>query len=252
MSAVRPPYIGVTGVTSTEDVAFLDALAGSLSAGVRLMAGVLVSGHGTLAGAAPKSARYASIGAAAATAAAARASWPVVHYNSKLGSPIDEQLACLMAAVPAARGVQLNIDRPDPGLLAAFKDRHPGVEVIVQVRLECEREAVRFIDGYVGVADHALLDVSLGSGRPMPEEWCCGVAERHGERWLSSGVRLGLAGGLGPWSGPTAARVRARLGALAEELSWDAESGTRRKEDDSMSREMCVSYVRAVASAVRP
>jgi hypothetical protein len=76
-------------------------------------------------------------------------------------------------------------------------------------------------------ADHALLDLSGGTGREVSPEW---LSEQIGDwaYWESIGVRPGIAGGLGPGCGPLLERF---ANSVAPEVwrgvNLDAESRLR-------------------------
>lgn len=241
-------YVGASGVCRVEDVELLDLIASRVPAWARVAAGVLVSGHGTMRREAELGARYPEASKVAEIVARSRRAAPFIHYNSRLDEPLSGQLLSVVRAFPELKGIQVNMASPDPKELAEFKARRPDVELVVQVRHRDAADAAGFIDRYVGVADHALLDCSLGTGSAADFELCSWVVMTHGRRWLDAGVRLGIAGGLGPWSGPSIRLLEREVAdcGMARELSWDAETGLRYPDQTALSQERCAGYVSAV------
>lgn len=247
-------YIGFTGLSCAADVNRLSAMA--RPAHTRLMAGVLVSGHRTLAGRSGSGPRYPNINIAAKLAEWAElVAWPVVHYNSRDGEPLDSQLARLINAIPHASGVQMNMVAPDPDALAAFRSSHPQVEFILQVSPGCiDASRASSVDEYVmryrGIAEHALLDLSCGRGVSMDESWASSVLASFGEKWLMAGIRPALAGGLGPDCKDTVRRVASAIGELVNECSWDAESGLRAEDDTCLDANKMARYLMGVVGGI--
>lgn len=247
-------YIGFTGLSRAADVSRLSAMVAPV--GARLMAGVLVSGHRTLAGRSGGSQRYPNIEAAARIAMGSSPfAWSVVHYNSKLEEPLDSQLGRVLGKVPDALGVQMNIPAPDPDALARFRSLHPDVELILQVSPECidagDLSSVdRYVMRYQGIVDHALLDLSCGRGVSVDTAWASSVLTSFGEMWLRVGIRPALAGGLGPHSKGTVASVAVSVGELAKELSWDAETKIRSEDDACMDADKMAAYLTAIVAGI--
>lgn len=219
------PYIGITGIVSAGDVHALRTLAWREPPpfGYRWMAGVLASAK-TLAGEATTNARYPrfdDVPAILADLALDTRTWPVVHFNCREG--LAGHLRTL-AGLSAMRGLQLNVQNPDRGEVAAFKRDRPDVEFILQVNAAAADESGaltpdsirRYIDRYDGVADFALVDASAGRGKAIDLAVARQIAAyRPG---------MALAGGFGPG---TDSAVRA-LCEVARDLSFDAESRVRR------------------------
>lgn len=248
MSAKFPMYVGASGVCRVEDADLLDLIGTHLPPWARMVTGVLVSGHGTMRRQAELGARYPEASVVAQIVASARRSAPFVHYNSRLDEPLSEQLRAVAAAFPELKGIQVNMPSPDPAELSEFKSHRPDVELVVQVRQPGATEVSRFIDRYLGVADHALIDSSLGTGKEADFGRCSWMIALHGRRWLDGGVRVGVAGGLGPWSGSSVNRLEreAEGYGMGREVSWDAETGLRCPGQTALSKERCAGYVSAV------
>ncbi len=135
---IDQPYIGITGITSLEDVETIGACCNIVAATVRthrVMAGVLVSAK-TLRGEATTNRRYPSIDAADEPLQLSRYAyaWPVVHYNTRATSDaLRDELRLLVERCPSMRGLQLNVVSPDPDVVARFASEHQSIEVILQV-----------------------------------------------------------------------------------------------------------------------
>lgn len=241
----RQPYIGVTGLVTSEDVHKVTDAWNSmchLAPGHRLMAGVLVSAK-TLRGEATASRRYPPVGRVPGLVAACREAglWPVLHYNTREIGTLGEQVDRLVATAGVVGGVQFNVVCPDLHALRRLRWAH-GREVILQVNggsvatLGEHRWAGRQYAGlYAGVASYALFDLSGGTGRPFSVAWAARELSADGAEglWRLWGISPGVAGGLGPGCADALADLRTRIGSgLAGSLSVDAESGLRVPVDD--------------------
>lgn len=221
-------YIGVTGVVHPVDAATVYDLRGETPSGYVLMAGVLVSGK-TLRGQAVTNRRYPVLREAAQRVRDLRDEWiaPVVHYN--LGDderPLDTQILNVIEATDP-EGVQFNVGRPDVEAVRRCWLGGSQMAWILQVNarslLGITPEAVwAYVSKYAGMATHALVDLSQGTGQGLGLAWTTAVLAGWRPEW----PRPGVAGGLGPDSGEVA---RACLRALPPglELSFDAESRLR-------------------------
>lgn len=241
------PYIGVTGAVVKDDVIsacrLFNARPGGQRSGRRLMLGVLVSAK-TLDGRTVPSRRYPTIKVAEEllAEAASHGAWPVVHFNSNQAVFLDEQLNAVLSACPSARGIQLNIVRPDVAALERFRESYPDIEIIVQANKSSLRTndpvAVRgFAATYRHVADHCLIDMSGGTGRVILPEWTA-AAIGDADWWIHCGITPGIAGGLGPDALPVLTDVLGRFGRdMVDMLSVDAETGLRVSVDDPLPGE---------------
>jgi len=249
-------YIGITGIVTDEDVETARLCAGLVPAPRVLMAGVLVSAK-TRLGQATTNRRYpASAEARRLVVALASFATPVAHYNTRSrGLLLAAELDALLEQVPAARGVQLNVVRPDGDAVEVFQRAHPEADLILQVNgsslTSRTPDAVRrYVDSYP-TANHALLDMSGGRGTAIDPTWAAAVL-RH---WTSA-ARPALAGGLGPDCADILHAVVA--GAPGVAFSTDAESGVRvpvadplpgERHQDRLDRDRALAYVRAVVAA---
>lgn len=241
VQGARRRYIGVTGFAEPADVVIARECVGLVPPAWRLMAGVLVSAK-TLRGERVERRRYPALAVAAALLSDLRdaGAWPVVHFNTRAtGAAFRAELEQLARALPAARGVQLNVVRPDRDALAAFFAARPEQEFILQVNRAVLHDAFdpetaidAYVEHYDGIARHALVDFSGGEGKPLD----AGFALRLIHDWTHR-AGLAVAGGL------DAHAVRALIGVR---VSCDAESRLR-TPDDVLDREATLAYVRAAA-----
>lgn len=233
----QSPYLGVTGIVSTEDVCALNRCWSSVRDQTRrfLMAGVLVSAK-TLRGESTESRRYPKLGALSELLEGlAEFAWPVVHYNTRAtGEDLTRELFDLSRYLSSSVvcGLQLNVVRPAD---SAFRNtRHLFNKRILQVNTSSlgEGDVREYAGQYAGAVDHALIDLSGGTGKPLDPDW---LAETIGpwSFWQTCGIRPGLAGGLGPDCARVLSRFAQRVGPeVWRGVSVDAESGLRVPVDD--------------------
>lgn len=262
-------YIGVTGFANLADLEVIPRLVKAAPATHRIMAGVLVS-YKTLRGEAPPSPRYAPGGGVEEILRGAKeaGAWPVVHYNSRSGD-LGAELERLVERFPAMEGIQLNIVAPDPYAIRDFNKAHPNIEVILQVNgaslVNGAISAAEYVERYLphGIR-HALIDPSGGRGRALSMESIASLYDVWGTA-DDAGVRMGIAGGLGPKCAGLLQRIAVRLrradgpDVLLSQLSYDAESRVRvplpggepgARHWDALSADLAVAYVNAVASSI--
>lgn len=182
---------------------------------------------------------------------------PAVHYNTRAaGDALREELFALFVAVPRARMLQLNVERPEVAPLRAFREAHPDVEIVLQLnaatRAECPLgTAWGACARYADVIDHALLDLSRGEGKALSVPQVAGDIVTSMTRFHRANVRLGVAGGLGPEARGVLDDLRAKVGdERFDALSFDAESALRSPADDPTPGEryqdrLCVEKTRA-------
>jgi hypothetical protein len=209
------PYIGVTGIVTDANAALMYQLTGRVRSGVdhdqandlvpsgyRLMAGVLVSSK-TLDGTPLPNRRYPTRREASQRlydlADEDAHVWPVAHYNlGGDGRPLAQQLDDLVEALDPA-GVQLNVVRPSLNELLTFRGLNPRTEIILQVNGRSLRDTSphavwAYVSTYTGLATHALVDLSGGTGRTIDLAWAGTVLGG----WQTDWPAPGIAGGLGP------------------------------------------------------
>lgn len=220
---IAQPYIGITGITSDEDVDTISECCKIVAATVRthrVMAGVLVSAK-TLRGEPTTNRRYPTIDRVEALLLNSRYAyaWPVVHYNTRaVGDSLGNELRELVNRCPSMRGLQLNVVSPEPDVVAKFAVDHPNVEVILQVnraampsldkivgsdgdkliaRRNVASEVIAYTSQYEGIM-HVLLDASGGDGRGLDTRAIGTIIGRRAHELNRRGIRIGFAGGLGP------------------------------------------------------
>jgi hypothetical protein len=265
------PYIGITGITDVEDVGTVRecvAVARSLVPTHRVMAGVLVS-RKTLIGEVVTNRRYPDINGVNGLLGACLdvGAWPTVHYNTR--SEKDQllvELEILHGHCPAMQGLQLNVVTPYPATVREFCLSHPEIEVILQINGSSIKATGLTPRSYAMVyrgPKHALLDASGGTGRVFSPD----VADTLLETQYSLaelGVRMGLAGGLGPGCQSRLTAIRNSLatyrGFNLRDLSLDAESGVRvpvpdpiegEPYQDMLDRNKALAYVKDVSAAIQ-
>jgi hypothetical protein len=290
MSIFPPvPYIGVTGIVTPDDLDTVRECVRTLRDNCptvlggdpthRFMAGVLVS-HKTLNGLPTTNRRYPArtMVETLLKGCMEAGAWPVIHYNTHAkGDALALELEQLCKDFPSMRGLQLNLVCPNPEVVKSFaSDPTRRVEVILQINhTSLVKSAVPpakighpcdYAMGYSGIS-HALMDASGGRGKAFdPVETAdtiCGTIDTLSK----SGVRLGLAGGLGPECSSLLEDLKAGLWGYEgdpdielRELSFDAESRVRvlvpdpiegEKYQDMLDRTKCIAYVAAVCAALK-
>jgi hypothetical protein len=278
-----PPaaYVGITGIVTEDDVETVRQAAAIVRTRAphrRLMAGVLVSWK-TLCGRSTTNRRYPTLEAAGrlVEALVEAGAWPVVHYNSRephLGS----QVVSLLAALPWAGGVQLNVVRPEPDEIAQIRRFHPPseMEIILQANhaapWDAEAGLLAWSLRFEGLVQHILLDLSGGRGTGIDPGKVAAVLGHATGRWLHAGIRPALAGGLGPDCARVLRETGRQIGAPCQPAdphggsvvlaacSCDAESGVRVPVDDPvegepfqdrLDRGKALAYVEAALGALK-
>ncbi len=264
---IARPYIGITGIVTSDDAETARECVRLVPPTHRLMAGVLVSAK-TLRGGTPTSRRYPRIGAVEGILAALAdaGAWPVVHYNSRAeGEDLAVELRVLANLCESMRGVQLNIARPDAWAIDGFLRGHPNVEFILQVNrgaypngvMPSADVAAAYVHNYRAVASYALLDLSGGLGTAVDVEFTAKILSRWREDWF---VGAAVAGGLGPDASGVLTSLRGAVGdGVFRTLSFDAETGVRvpvsdpiagEKHQDTLARGEALAWVRCGTAAI--
>ncbi len=282
------PYIGITGIVTQDDVETVKECVRTLQDHCptmftgepthRFMAGVLVS-YKTLTGQPTTNRRYpprTEVETLLSQCLAAGA-FPVIHFNTHAkGADLAREMEQLCEAFPSMRGLQLNLVCPDPEVVRSFtSDPMRRVEVILQINHTSLVKTAKppakighpcdYAMGYTGIS-HALIDASGGNGRLFDHRTADTILETL-STMEDRGVRLGLAGGLGPDCGGALNDLRTGLlGHGGDEdvdldvLSYDAESRVRvpvpdpiegEEYQDMLDRISSVNYVAAVCAALR-
>lgn len=215
------PYLGITGFTSSNEVAA--ALQALPSGRRRLMVGILVSDR-TLEGLAEEMQprRHPRIEDLPALFFEDPRAFNTVHFHTRTPEILAEQVLRLAErAGPGLQGVQINLDHAPADGLRAIRAARPDLRIILPLR----GPVGRFLEESAGLADVVLYDFSAGRGVPFdPAEARAALEEIEAGM---PGVALAVAGGLGP---DTIHRVRPLLERFPD-LSLDAESRLRDPED---------------------
>lgn len=266
------PYIGVTGVVTPGDleavrdgarIVGLHRAAGGRDA-YRPMVGVLASAK-TLRGVPTPSRRYPTITMAEDLLRDASSfAFAAVHYNTRSSGGLADELARLVDRLPSAAGVQLNVTKPDSIQIAHFHRAHRGIELILQLNravwfptmadtAEAVRLAQRFVWEYLPCIRHVLIDASGGEGVPFAAEPTLALVEALACDPDTEHLRVGVAGGLGPQSGP----VLAQLARASVKVSIDAEGALRvphtpqgRRHEDDLEPTRVAAYLAAAHDAL--
>ena len=292
MSIYPPvPYIGITGIVTPDD---LDTVRECVRVvrdkcptlvpqtdepTHRFMAGVLVS-RKTLTGQPTTNRRYPKIEVVndLLEACLGHGAFPVVHYNTQSrGAEFARELEQLVKLLPHMRGLQLNVVCPDPDVVQNFTmGSGHRVEVILQINhtslvrtgktyQPCDY-ALNYCKSSNGGISHALIDASGGRGKLFDQSTADRIIETI-HRLKDRGVRLGLAGGLGPDCGEALDNLKAGLAGHGGDpdielvdISFDAESKVRvpvpdpiegEKYQDMLDRTKSLDYVCAVCAELK-
>lgn len=265
------PYIGITGIVDDNDIATVRACVGKIL-GIRgaashvLMAGVLVS-RKTLTHDVTTNRRYPIIEVVddLLRSCGSVSAWPVVHYNTRSkGDVLATELDMVVETCPSMRGIQLNIVSPDVSVVCKFAVKYPEVQVIIQINGSSLRATGLtprgYAMGYPGIK-HALLDLSGGNGKAIDPSVASRDILEACFPLRNNGVRLGIAGGLGPLNPELSAVLNECLpsGITPRDLSYDAESGVRvpvpdpiegEPYQDVLDRDCALAYVESIGRAL--
>lgn len=215
------PYVGITGFTTTEEVAA--ALKALPPGRRRLMVGILVSDR-TLEGLPEEMGprRHPAVADLEILFSADPRAFNAVHFHTRTPERLVDQVERVIAvAGPRLHALQINLERTPPGALRAIRARFPGLQLILPLR----EAAHRFAETYAKLVDIVLFDWSAGHGVLFDPAEARAALEEIEARM--PGIALALAGGLGP---DTIDRVRPLLERFPD-LSFDAESRLRDAED---------------------
>lgn len=231
----RDRYIGITGFTEREQVEkVLDAMPGYTNR--KLMVGILAS-RATLRRTQnpwhPN--RYPTLDKLATIPVDDPRTYTLIHYYTQQTATLFDQLAELTERCGTLlNGFQLNIPWPDPDTLRAYRAHYPSKQFVLPITDEMIKEANgnmrtiadRLNSEYDGLAEHILLDGSLGEEKMFAPRI---MRERIAAlKAASIKMGIGVAGGISPH---TTDLVRY----VAEEhrdINTDAEGGVHSKEED--------------------
>ena len=244
------PYIGITGFTTSAEVAAV--LASLPDAPERLlMCGVLLS-NALLSGE-PSDApnRCPPTDAIAGIFSDDLRCLNLVHYRPRPGSNLVDALSrATQVGGPNCHGVQINATRgapwPDPDALVEYRERCNPQRIVLQAG----RDAMASVDGdptrlaqrcaeYAGIVTDVLVDASEGLGLPLD----AARSARYLDALADAAPELGLvvAGGL---HAGNIAELLSPLLPRWSRVSIDAE-GRLRDGDDVLDVGAAVAYVEA-------
>lgn len=245
-------YIGVSGINERVSIGFLRDAVALMPEGCRFAAGILVN-RKIIDGEAPKRRRNCAREHILSVVRSCRAvgAWPVIHYNVKDG----EFSSSLEVAKDTVLDVLQNIGcavqiNGFSGSLDALKEIKRALvpnELILQfwsstLGQDSHRdEWVRAIVDHYSFIDHALIDLSGGTGLPADVGFFLAVLRALPDRVQRSGVKFGIAGGFD---------AETVLGLAGECVSVDAESRLR-SSDDELIEGKALAYVRAASEVLR-
>lgn len=203
------PYIGITDFTSLQQVERMQK-AFKVHCGPeqhrRLHVGVMMS-YKTLNGLETKWTAAFPAKETIADIFSAKETMNCLHYADYDAIDIRENLARAIDYGGAGiNALQLDMVWPDPQQVAsAVNDSHKQLEVVLQVGKNAivqahnsPQEVVVRLRGYQGVAQHVLLDKSMGCGQGMDAAELIPYAHAIKEAFPDLGIAA--AGGLGPQS----------------------------------------------------
>lgn len=242
------PYIGITGFMSRDE---MDAMLALLPENCRhmLMVGVLANQR-TIRGEPqkrpnrnPKKEDIEKIFPPPSIwpASGNRTTLNLVHYNTKDGSNLADQLSLMM--LPHCDGFQLNIKWPSKWELIYFLDCYSS-DIVLQIggraagmfESSPKELAKKVSDEYYGLINYVLLDMSGGFGKPLIADALRPHLEAIRDLWPELG--LGIAGGL---SAETLHLVEPLIRDFPD-ISIDAE-GLLRDADDRLDLEKAKAYL---------
>ncbi len=201
------PYIGITDFTSPQQVDdMLKVLRDNrgLNWNRRLAVGVMMSFKTLNSEPTKWSAVFPKNDAIADIFVSDRDAFNVLHYADYGENPVRKNL--LLAAQYGGRNlqaIQLDMVWPDPNQIQDFRWKHPKIQLILQVNQRALEvldhdlhKVVARLQNYNKTIDYALLDMSMGKGKPMNADHLHRLAYTIAEHVPH--LALAVAGGLGP------------------------------------------------------
>ena len=171
-----------------------------------------------------------------------------LHYADYEGRDVKATLERVTRLCgPHLQALQLDMTWPDPNILARYRERHPNIELILQIGQPAldlvhgePAQVLARVRAYRGIIANILLDGSIGTGKLLSEEACRPVFRALWDNLPE--VELGIAGGLGP-------ETLYLLNSLLEDfpgLSFDAQSRLRPSLSalDPLDEEFVIRYIR--------
>lgn len=251
-ASVRLPYVGITGITTTEQLRYLENLLKQLDwpDTHKVMNGVLLSEKVLNGGEPSRPTRYPPLQRIPKLMSRDNRIINVIHYNSR-DPMLYAQLRRVVKLSPLIVGVQLNIPWPERSQLQLYRsDMTTSPWLILQIGAGAYRQVgdrphhlARRLEHYLGCIESVLLDPSGGEGKVLDPEALRAQLSALRFYDFSSGVAGGLA----------ADNVQELIGPLRADfpgINWDAE-GRLRTPDDQLDLEACEAYLRACRELLR-
>ena len=170
-----------------------------------------------------------------------------VHYSTERPEALVEELEEVIKLVGShLEGFQLNMMRPPIDQLESFREKHPGMLLVFQLRPDLLDEHGNDLskvielelDDYRGLVDYISFDMSLGWGIPMDVEEARVAARKLTKAFPGTGI--GVAGGL---DAEKLYKIEALSGEFPD-LCIDAETGMRSGDErDVLVQEKANSYI---------
>lgn len=200
---MKKPYIGETGFTSREQV---EEVLKVVPAGAKrkLMVGVLVSSKSIVGIPNNHPKRYPR----PEKLAEVFINHPDVLNFAHIHTKDADELSDLMYKVTELggknfHGFQLNVTWPSVYVLMEYRRRNPDHQLVLQ----CGRESLvrvgnsplvlaKKVSEYVGICDYALIDQSMGDGKPLEPKFILDCLDNL--RYLEDEMNFVMAGGLRP------------------------------------------------------
>lgn len=249
------PYIGATGFTSVEQIAFaMSSVLGREIDDYLLMIGILVS-HKTLRGEKNKwPKRYPLVEELPNLMLKSDRLLNLIHYNTHTQAFVPELEQLINMSGPNLHGFQLNICWPDPKELERFRNNGNAQSIVLQIGGNAFRQinhspkqlAEKLENEYVHLIDYVLLDPSGGFGQAMDINKADQYLDELYWRQLNEHLVFGVAGGLSGYN----IHELDPLIMKYDQLCVDAEGRLRNIETDDMVIDEMVFYLKQAQNFV--
>ena len=241
------PYIGITGVTSTNEVndvsrEFYEAGYNENSEHLPMI-GCLVS-YKTIKGESIKSKRYPKFDSLYRLMTQAKNNiFTMIHYYSEKPSSLSDQINLFFNGLyeqDLCKRLQLNIDWPEIGQLRLIKNKFPEMEIVFQasygiMESSGNKEVISGIEKYGSLIDYILIDPSGGKSLEFDMNKSLDFYKEIKERIPM--MSIGFAGGF--HADNVLNRIKNLVNMLGNSsFSIDAEGGLRDKISDEIGNDI--------------
>lgn len=250
------PYIGITGFTSTTEVAAAaDAAerAGTEDAGRAVMYGIITSDHIFDRPSERGRIRAALNDLESLVSAVPGNGIAAIHHHTPYAGKLAEELTKVLdrSYNAGARLVQINTTWPSPAVMQDLKERFPGTGFVLQFPPEALASGPEGIASraseYAGLASYTLVDPSQGAGIGFDPVLAAEIMSAVSER-LPDTI-MGVAGGL---SGKNVVSQVASVRELYKEpFIIDAEGRLRTEDWRHIDSDRTEAYLRGAVEAFR-